>query len=68
MKLVMLLTAFLILFANNNRNLDFNRMGLSNRTTWISNNPAILFGPPVFEECQVSVKEGEETVVNISLK
>ena len=54
--------------SNNNRNLDFNWMGLSNRTTWISNNPTILFGSPVFEECQVSVKEGEETVVNISLK
>lgn len=54
--------------SNNNRKMDFNWMGYPSEQFGFSNNPTILFGPPVFEECQVSVKEGEETVVNVSLK
>ncbi len=57
----------LYLDENGNQKLDKNFMGIPKERFGFSNNPGILRGAPVFEECQIEIKTGVNEI-DIRLK
>ena len=54
--------------ANNDEDLNQNRLGIPKEGFGFSNNPRIIFGPPNFRKCNFRVTEGQNVTKNIFLK
>lgn len=54
--------------ANNDEDLNTNRLGIPQEGFGFTNNPRIIFGPPTYRKCNVLVKENQKVEKTIFLK
>lgn len=54
--------------ANNDEDLNTNRLGIPSEGFGFSNNPRIILGPPTYRKCNFKVTEGQNVTKNIFLK